>query len=186
MNASFKQEQYIKGPGMPLRNSADWNPALHPRDPSNGEFIYTDGGLHGRSSSRQGKPLGKSAIENALALTINQNTSRRNATATNPYFSHYGYGNDRNWDRNSNLRRLGNHENTLNSLSLSISSDVARANHIRLGDSVYVNGTFLGHYDDSPAPWVHNTIDVYDPNNQAGSQKWGGMVQGGATISSSR
>ncbi len=35
---------------MPLFNSGNWNPALHPRD-SNGEFIYTDGGLHGRAKS---------------------------------------------------------------------------------------------------------------------------------------
>jgi hypothetical protein len=51
MNASFRKEQYICGPGMPLLNSGNWNPALHPRDPSNGEFIYTDGGLHGRSGT---------------------------------------------------------------------------------------------------------------------------------------
>lgn len=35
---------------MPLLNSGNWNPALHPRN-SIGEFIYTDGGLHGRSNS---------------------------------------------------------------------------------------------------------------------------------------
>lgn len=177
---------------MPLLNSGSWNPALHPRDPSNGEFVYTDGGLHGRSRSSRQNPNSvahsslANAIQTALSLTIDQNTRRRNATSTNPYFSHYGYGNDRNWDTNSNVRRLGNHNNTLNGLSLSISSDVARANHLRLGDPVYINGVFLGHYDDSPARWIHNTIDVYDPNNRAGSQNWGGMVRGGARISSSR
>jgi hypothetical protein len=48
-----------------------------------------------------------------------------------------------------------------------------------------VNGIYLGQYDDSPAKWVNNTIDIYDPSNLAGSQNWGGMVNGGAKISSS-
>jgi hypothetical protein len=38
---------------MPLPNSGNWNPALHPRN-SIGEFIYTDGGLHGRPPSASG------------------------------------------------------------------------------------------------------------------------------------
>ncbi len=177
---------------MPLLNRGSWNPALHPRDPSNGEFVYTDGGLHGRSRSGRRnsnsvpRSYSASAIQAALSLSIDQNTRRRSATPTNPYFSHYGYSDDQYKDTNSNVKRLGNHNNTLNDFSLSISSDVARANHLRLGDPVYINGVFLGHYDDSPARWVHNTIDVYDPNNRVGSQNWGGMIPGGARISSSR
>ena len=97
---------------MPLLNSGNWNPALHPRN-SIGEFIYTDGGLYGRSPSGPSRPNPKakgsapSAIQNALALPINQNTDRRNGTATNPYFSHYGFGNDKNWDKNSNKKLPG-------------------------------------------------------------------------------
>lgn len=41
---------------MPLLNNENWNPDLHPRDPSNGQFIYTDGGLHGRPASGPGRP----------------------------------------------------------------------------------------------------------------------------------
>ena len=52
-NLLSRNEQYFYGPAIPLLNSGNWNPDLHPRD-SNGEFIYTDGGLHGRSPSRPG------------------------------------------------------------------------------------------------------------------------------------
>jgi hypothetical protein len=37
--------------GPQLLNSAGWNPDLHPRN-SIGEFIYTDGGLHGRPAKK--------------------------------------------------------------------------------------------------------------------------------------
>ena len=50
MNNLSRKEQYFYGPAMPLFNSGNWNPDLHPRN-SIGEFIYTDGGLHGRSTS---------------------------------------------------------------------------------------------------------------------------------------
>jgi len=60
---------------MPLLNSGNWNPDLHPRD-SNGEFIYTDGGLHGRSPSAKanwggGGPLkvGDAFIDLILSTT---------------------------------------------------------------------------------------------------------------------
>jgi hypothetical protein len=36
---------------MQLLNSGSWNPALHPRN-SIGEFVYTDGGLHGRPAKK--------------------------------------------------------------------------------------------------------------------------------------
>ncbi len=39
---TFVRKPYLKGPGMPLLNSGNWNPALHPRD-SNGEFRYNGG-----------------------------------------------------------------------------------------------------------------------------------------------
>jgi hypothetical protein len=190
MNNLSRKEQYFYGPAMPLFNSGNWNPDLHPRN-SIGEFIYTDGGLHGRSPSGRGgsNPKAKgstpSAIKNALALPINLNTKRSSATATNPCSSHYGYGDDKTPDTNSNKRRLGNHSNTLTALSLSISLNVAHANGLKVGNPVYVNGIYLGQYDDSPAKWVNNTIDIYDPSNLAGSQNWGGMVNGGAKISSS-
>ena len=189
-NLLSRKEHYFYGPAIPLLNSGNWNPDLHPRN-SIGEFIYTDGGLHGRSpsgrigSNPKPKASASSAIKNVLALPINLNTKRSSATATNPCFSHYGYGNDKNWDRNSNNLRLGNHGNTLTAFSLSISLNVAHANGLKVGDPVYVNGTYLGQYDDSPAKWVKNTIDIYDPSNLAGSQNWGGMVNGGAKISSS-
>jgi hypothetical protein len=55
MNTLSKKEQYLYGPAIPLFNSGNWTPDLHPRN-SIGEFIYTDGGLHGRSLSRHSRP----------------------------------------------------------------------------------------------------------------------------------
>jgi hypothetical protein len=50
MNNLSRKEQFFYGPAIPLLNSGNWNPDLHPRD-SIGEFIYTDGGRHGKSAS---------------------------------------------------------------------------------------------------------------------------------------
>jgi len=49
MNTLFRKEQSIYGPRIPLLNSGNWNPDLHPRN-SIGEFTYTDGGRHGEST----------------------------------------------------------------------------------------------------------------------------------------
>jgi hypothetical protein len=181
MNTTFRKP-YFKGPGTPLLNSGSWNPALHPRDPSNVEFIYTDGGLHGRSSSQKGKPLGKSVIETALGLSIDPNTNRHNGTATNPYISHYGYSEDATPDTNSDKRKLGAF-GSLGPYSLAIGDNVARTNGLIRNKPVYANGQFFGIYNDR-AP-EQNTIDVYDPSNRAGSQNRGGTVKGGIRISSS-
>jgi hypothetical protein len=64
-----RKEQYFYGPAIPLFNSGNWNPGLHPRD-SNGEFIYTDGGLHGRSPSGRGgsNPMVKGSEGFQIAL----------------------------------------------------------------------------------------------------------------------
>jgi hypothetical protein len=57
MKSFSETEKYLHGPAMPLFNSGNWNRALHPRN-SIGEFIYTDGGLHGRPASAvHGSPV---------------------------------------------------------------------------------------------------------------------------------
>ena len=50
MDTLFRTKWYSGGAGTPLLNRRPWNPALHPRN-SIGEFVYTDGGLHGRYGS---------------------------------------------------------------------------------------------------------------------------------------
>ncbi len=62
MNTTFRKFHF-KGPVMPLLNSGSWNPALHPRDPSNGEFVYTNGGLHGRPPGGRGSTSGKGSLK---------------------------------------------------------------------------------------------------------------------------
>jgi len=49
MKTLFENEQSIYGPTIPLLNHGNWNPDLHPRN-SIGEFTYTDGGRHGKST----------------------------------------------------------------------------------------------------------------------------------------
>ena len=70
-------------------------------------------------------------------------------------------------------RGVGNHENLLNGNSLAISPDVVRNYSLILGGPVFVNGQYLGNYDDTPGRL--GTIDVYDYNNAAGTM-WGGML----------
>jgi hypothetical protein len=48
------KETWLRGPAMPPLNYGYWNPSLHPRG-YHGQFIYTDGGLHGRSPSTSPK-----------------------------------------------------------------------------------------------------------------------------------
>jgi hypothetical protein len=64
--------------------------------------------------------------------------------------------------------------------SLAISSDVAQANDLRVGGPVYVNGRYLGNYDDRPG--AGGRIDVYDFHNVVTNINWGGMLWG-ATVS---
>ena len=75
-----RKEQYFYGPAIPLLNSENWNPDLHPRN-SIGEFIYTDGGLHGRSPSGRGgsNPMvkGSEGFQIARQFIIEQEVSDR-------------------------------------------------------------------------------------------------------------
>lgn len=48
---------------------------------------------------------------------------------------------------------------------------------LTLGDPVYVNGQYLGNYDDR-AP-EDGRIDIYDPLNAVRDANWGGMFWGG-------
>jgi len=67
---------------------------------------------------------------------------------------------------------LGNHDNILTSRSIAIASDVKSAieqqtgQSLQLGQAVYVNGNYLGNYDDTSG--TDGTIDLYDPHNQLG------------------
>ena len=100
------------------------------------------------------------------------------------YITHYGPGKKvGGWDKNSDSNTdagKGNHNNKLNHDSLAISDDIAKKAGIKPGDPVYVNGQYLGNYDDR-AP-EHGRIDIYDPLNSVKEQFWGGMLWG-ATVS---
>jgi hypothetical protein len=133
MNTFSRQTQFIKGPGMPLLNSANWNPALHPRD-SDGEFRY-NGGRHRPVHSTHVEASGESALHNALSkLTIDRTYKDPDNGKGNPhgiYITHFGPSpRVGGWDHPGDLRTdkgLGNNNNRLNDLSLAISKDLAQA-----------------------------------------------------------
>lgn len=113
-----------------------------------------------------------------MALPIDR-TYRDNGRP-NPYgvyITHYGPGTQiGGWDPTNDSgtnRGVGNHENLLNANSLAISPDIVANNHLILGGRVFLNGQYLGNYDDTPGRL--GTIDVYDYNNAAGTM-WGGML----------
>jgi len=93
------------------------------------------------------------------------------------YFTHYGPGTRiGGWDPTNDSgtnRGVGNHENLLNTNSLAISPDIVRNYNLILGGTVFVNGQYLGNYDDTPGRL--GTIDIYDYNNAAGTMR-GGML----------
>jgi hypothetical protein len=83
----------------------------------------------------------------------------------------YSGGSDKNLDTNSTAG-LGNNDNILTSRSIAIAPDVKSAieqqtgQSMKLGQSVYVNGNYLGNYDDTSG--TAGTIDLYDPHGQLG------------------
>jgi hypothetical protein len=96
------------------------------------------------------------------------------------YITHYGPGKDvGGWDpyqdKNTNLG-IGKRNNKLNHDSLAISKDVAKKAGLKPGDPVYINGQYLGNYDDT-AP-EDGRIDIYDPLNVVRNARWGGMLRG--------
>lgn len=186
MTIFSKKAQYLAGPGLPLINSVNWNPAIHPRD-SDGEFRY-NGGRHRPDRSTRTGEGDESALSNALSkLTIDRTYKDLNNGKANLhgiYITHYGPGTEvGGWDHNNDKgtnRGVGNNENKLNKLSLAVSKDIVRSAHLKKGDKVYINGQYIGNYDDKPES--DGRIDIYDPDNLVGAN-WGGMVWGGVVSS---
>lgn len=184
MNTLFKKEQYIHGPAMPLLNSGSWNPDIHPRD-SNGEFRY-NGGRHHQVNSTPAETGGESALHNALSKlaidTTYKNKDNKKANSHGIYITHYGPspkvgGWDSPGDSQTDKGR-GNHNNSLNSLSLAVSSDIVKAAGLKPRDHVYINGQYIGNYDDTPQQGIDGRIDIYDHDNLVG-KNWAGIVWGG-------
>ncbi len=123
-----------------------------------------------------------SAMQNAVSSLAIDTTAEATKRA-NPfgiYLTHYGPGKKKGgWDpyhdRHSDMG-IGNRGNKLNAFSLAISDDLRESAGLRPGDPVYINGSYIGNYDDR-AP-EDGRVDIYDPDNIAGAG-WGGMVWGG-------
>lgn len=78
----FVKKPYFKGSRIHLLNSGNWNPALHPRN-SIGEFVYTDGGLHGRPPSGS-RAANLAAKKKTPTFTIYHGTPPNSQTFTAP------------------------------------------------------------------------------------------------------
>ncbi len=185
MNDNLLNRQVLYGPAVPLFN---YN---HNHDPKNGQFTSGDGSGNNNAlftATGGNNPRQQGAIHRALNLPLNPNTDSKNGSGRNPFISHYGGDWDEWKDSNSNPAKdsgkkpTGDHDNTLNSNSLAISTNVAKDNHLVKGKGVYINGQYIGNYDDTPRD--PNRIDVYDPNNVPNNKGWGGTVRGGARVTS--
>lgn len=87
--------------------------------------------------------------------------------------SSYGQVNDSTPDKNTTEGR-GAWNNRLSPGSVALSPSIVNTYHPQRGASVYVNGNFVGYYEDHTPDSYNgqsygNTIDVYDPHNQLGS-----------------
>ncbi len=111
-----------------------------------------------------------SAIERAKHLGVNLLRSRDTMLADEVMVTHYGWPSDPDGD-SLTRKKIGNHDNTLNENSLALSRDLSEG--FAHGDPVYINGFFLGTWDDT-APWPR-TIDVYDPQKVMPTN-WGGTL----------
>jgi hypothetical protein len=118
------------------------------------------------------------AIIQVQFLPVDQSTNRRDLQPGDIFVSHYGYWGDLTPDTNSQRWR-GSRGNQLTVDSLAISNNVASQYRLASGGPVYVNGIFVGNYDDT-APET-NTIDAFDPFYQL-PQNWGGVMRNGAFV----
>jgi len=84
----------------------------------------------------------------------------------------YGQPNDTTPDTNT-LQKRGYRNNLLREGSVALSPDIYTKYNPQIGSSVYLNGQFVGYYEDrTPASFngrsYYQTVDVYDPNNKIG------------------
>lgn len=152
-----------------------------PPPPEAGGSDNTSGGA---DVSNSGAGTG-TAIGRATNLPIDTTyTDNGHANPNGIYITHFGPGtNIGGWDPDNDTgtnRGVGNHENPLDDNSLAISQSLARDSGLHVGDPVYINGQYIGNYDDTPRD--PGRVDVYDRNNSVNNVYWSGMYWG-ATIS---
>lgn len=106
-------------------------------------------------------------IQNILGNTPTNGTGRRSNNGQ-LHLTHYGYDGDHTSDYNSNVLKIGNRSNRLNANSVAVSRDLIRQHNLKGGEAIYINGQFVGYYDDTMAESLTNTLDIYDPNGALG------------------
>lgn len=88
------------------------------------------------------------------------------------HFTNYGYANDLTSDYNSNVLKIGNRNNPLNALSVAVSRDLIAKYNLKGGEAIYVNGQYIGNYDDTMSSRFSNTLDIYDPSGSLGANSF--------------
>jgi len=117
-----------------------------------------------------------SAVSRVRNLLINLNTKRGDRKPGQLFISAYGSRFDPYSDSRTRLR-IGadtTYHNMLTKDSLALSSDLKKAWGLNLGDPVFINGSYLGQFNDI-APQIF-TIDVYDPSGYL-RINWGGVLE---------
>jgi hypothetical protein len=125
----------------------------------------------------QGNPPfnpGGTASEQEIMTYLNSLSSGRRSSDGSFFFTTYGGPNDRTPDSNTQ-KGLGNRNNLLSPGSVALSRDLISTHKPAPGASIYINGNFLGYYDDSTADQyqgveIRNTVDVYNPSGIMGQQ----------------
>jgi hypothetical protein len=129
-----------------------------------------------REKNASGKSSdGSSAIDRAMNLQGTRDGRCEDTQRGALYITHYGYPDDPAGDARR-VNRIGNHENRLNDDSVALSKDLR--DRFQFGARIFVNGNYIGHYDDS-APYNRGVIDVYDPRGRAGGEGWGRTIEPG-------
>jgi hypothetical protein len=86
------------------------------------------------------------------------------------------YGRDKDPQADSNtLAQRGFSSNLLREGSVALSPDLYKAHNPQIGASVYINGQFVGYYEDrTPASYkgqnYGNVVDIYNPSGSLGDQ----------------
>ena len=137
--------------------------------------IGPTGGRENNSTAQHPNSAGSSAIERAMALRGTRDGNRTDTERGGLYITHYGYPDDPAGD-SRRVNRIGNHGNLLNDDSVALSSDLRL--RFEIGARIFVNGRYMGHYDDS-APYSRGVIDIFDPRGRAGGEEWGRTIESG-------
>lgn len=91
------------------------------------------------------------------------------------HLTSYGSPGDTHLDKLT-AQGMGNRGNRLRETSIALSTDLVRRYQLRGGEEIHLRAGnvsyFLGHYDDTTAKRLRNTVDIYDPGSRLGQNSF--------------